>query len=254
MTGSLLIRLTKELTTAQLKSRYRRTVAGFLWVVLSPILIYSVQAFIFKHVLQIQVPNYAIFLLGGLLPWVFFSSSLDMGIPVLTSSKHLLSVFRVPPAVLISSSILDNWINFIAAFLIILIPCLLLNTFSWSGLLMLPLALIVLLTGIGGIVFFASLFNVFYRDVKYVLHLGTNILFFLTPIFYPIEFIPEKFRFLASLNPLYILISPVRICIYSFSFEAFVPALFKAALVSLVLASIAKFYWRKRINELYHFL
>jgi len=254
MTASLLIRLTKELTAAQLKSRYRRTVAGFLWVVLSPILIYSVQAFIFKHVLQIQVANYAVFLLGGLLPWVFFSSSLDMGIPVLTSSKHLLSVFKVPPAVLIFSSILDNWINFIAAFLIILIPCLMMNSFSWTGLLMLPFALIVLLLGIGSVVFFASLFNVFYRDVKYVLHLGTSMLFFLTPIFYPLEFIPEQFRFLASLNPLYILISPVRICIYSFSMEAFVPALAKAAVISLFLAGIAKLYWRKRINELYHFL
>ena len=55
----------KNLTVANMKSRYRKTFAGFLWVVMSPILIYGVQSLVFKHFLKIDIPDYSLFLLGG---------------------------------------------------------------------------------------------------------------------------------------------------------------------------------------------
>ena len=67
----------KVLTVANMKARYRKTMIGFFWVVLGPILMYSVQAFVFQKFLKLELHNYYLFLLGGLLPWIFITSSWD---------------------------------------------------------------------------------------------------------------------------------------------------------------------------------
>ena len=79
-----------ELTVASLKSRYRKTFAGFLWVVLNPLMMFGVQSLVFKTFMKIQVPDYHLFLLGGLLPWIFFSSTIQMGTPIFVTQSHLL--------------------------------------------------------------------------------------------------------------------------------------------------------------------
>ena len=70
-----------SLTLANMKARYRKTFAGFLWVILNPIILYSVQSVVFRKILKIELPDYSLFLLGGLLPWIFITSTLEMSIP-----------------------------------------------------------------------------------------------------------------------------------------------------------------------------
>ena len=66
------------LTFSEMKGRYRNTWAGFIWVIINPILMFSVQALVFKHILRLNMERYYLFLLGGLLPWIFISSTLNM--------------------------------------------------------------------------------------------------------------------------------------------------------------------------------
>lgn len=248
------LRQIRELTRAQMIARYRKTWAGFFWVILSPILIYGVQAVVFKHVLKIEVIDYSVFLLGGLLPWVFTVTSLEMGIPSLSSARQVLTVFRINPVVIVASSLLDNWVNFVAAFLVVLIPNLFFkSTLSW-GLFLLPLAAISLLIGVAGLVSILSLMNVFFRDVRHLVHLVTHILFFLTPIFYPEAYLPASLRWIAFLNPVYALIRPIRECVYQFSAPRFWSAMTASALVAMGLAALSTYYWVKKRNELYHAL
>lgn len=246
--------LTKELTFAQMKARYRGTVAGFFWVILNPVLMYLAQGLIFKSVLKIKVPNYALFLLGGLLPWTFVVTSLGMGVPVFQDSRQLLLAFRLPPFVLLASSILDNWINFLAAFLLILSGVSIFTPVNGRSLLLLPIAVLVLLAGVSGLLGCLSLLNVFYRDVRFITQFAVNLMFFLTPIFYPVEYVPADYRWLIGLNPLFALIDPVRRCVLGASLPDILGALARSLAMTVILLGASLVLWKWRKNDFYHTL
>ena len=140
-----------------MKARYRKTIAGFLWVILNPIILYLVQSVVFKKVLKIDIPDYTLFLLGGLLPWIFITNTLEMSIPYLYNSHNLLRGFRINPLLLVLSQVLDNFFNFLVAFVIILIPVFFLNSSGETAFYLLPLPILVLFISIASLSSFASL-------------------------------------------------------------------------------------------------
>lgn len=237
-----------------MKARYRKTIAGFIWVILNPVILYSVQSLVFKKILRIDVPDYALFLMGGLLPWIFITNTLEMSIPYLFNSHNLLRGFRINPFLLILCQVLDNFFNFVVAFLLILIPVTMFSTYENTAFFLLPLPIFVLLVAIASISALASLMNVFYRDTKFVLTFILNIMYFITPIFYPIEFVPQKYRWIVDINPLFYLVEAFRTAVYGHNPSVFWPALMKAAMVSLGFSLITFWYWRKRKNDLYYYI
>ena len=242
----------KVLSSAGIKARYRKTLIGFFWVILSPVLMYSVQAFVFQKVLRIELDNYPLFLLGGLLPWIFISFTWDTSTSCLINSSSLLKGIQISPLTILCSAILDNFINFITSFLLILVPVLFYSQVISLHLLFLPVALIFILlftlfsTGI------LSVLYVFYRDIKYVTSFGMSLLFFLTPIFYPASFVPENYQILISFNPIYIIISPFRASIYgdASTLELTFMLLKSGALVVLSYLLLTGI-WNQKKNELY---
>lgn len=242
----------KVLSYAGLKSRYRQTSIGFFWVILSPLLMYSVQAFVFQRVLKINLDNYSLYLLGGLLPWIFISFTWDTTISCLVNASSLLKGIQLSPQTVLCSSILDNFINFIAGFILILIPVLFYTREFNLNLFLLPLALLLILlftvftTGILAILY------VFYRDIKYVTNFGMSLLFFLTPIFYPASLVPENYQIFVEINPIYIVINPFRSAVYG---EVEVMSLLWMLLKSSALIIVSYFLlislWKRKKNELY---
>lgn len=239
------------MTKSNMMSRYRKTIAGFIWVVMNPIIMYAVQSFVFRKLLKIAVPNYALFLLSGLLPWIFITMTIDMVTPVLDLSNELLKSFKMNPVVLVCSQVLDNFFNFLFAFFVVLIPSWFFMGGDWRGLILLPPILFSLLLFVGSACWFLSTLQVFFKDVKFVVSFIFSILFFLTPIFYPIDYIPESYRFLVKLNPIYAQIEPFRFSIYNFNFEELVKSMLRAYAYSTTLVAMAFFYWRKKKNEFY---
>ena len=250
----IFIRQLISLTFANMKARYRKTIAGFLWVILNPIILYSVQSVVFRKILKIELPDYSLFLLGGLLPWIFITSTLEMSIPYLYNSHNLLRGFRINPFLLILCQVLDNFLNFLIAFVIILIPMMILTENQQSAFYYLPLPILVLLISIASISSLASLMNVFYRDTKFVLTFILNIMYFITPIFYPVEFVPTEYRWIIDMNPLFYLVEAFRSAVYNFEPSYFWMSLIKAFLISLFFALISFLYWKKRKNDLYYYI
>ena len=108
------------LAMANMKARYRDTIAGFIWVVLNPLIMFGAQSVAFKKFLRLDVPNYYLFLLGGLLPWIFLVNSLQMCTPVFEEKGPLLKSFKIQPLVVLSAQLFDNFVNFLFAFFILL--------------------------------------------------------------------------------------------------------------------------------------
>lgn len=239
------------LTIFNMKARYRKTLAGFFWVILNPIIMYTAQAYVFKYILNINVPDYSVFLLSGLLPWMFMSQSLDMCVPIIQSQGELIKSFSFSPFVLVVSQLLDNFINFLFSFIIIFIPAMFLSNISLTGLIFLPISILLLVLTTGVTVYLFSLLQIFYRDIKFVLQFFTNIMIFLTPIFYPVHRIPENVRWLVDFNPFFVVIKHIRICIYSFDINSYLIAI-SANIVMLVCISVITHYFiKRRYNEIY---
>lgn len=243
-----------QMTWANMKSRYRKTFAGLIWVIMNPILMYGAQSLAIKNFLRLELPNFYVFLLGGLLPWIFITQTLNMTAPVIVANGELLKSFKINPKVLLYSQILDNFINFLISFLLLFFPLWLQTKENPAGLIFLPLALFLLLLGTFAIGSFLALLNVFFRDTAFVVNFLTGVLFFLTPIFYPASYIPDKYRFFVELNPFYAFIRPVRSTIYHYDFEVMMMSFGKALLFLIPLLALSIFYWRSKKNALYFYV
>lgn len=233
-----------------MKARYRKTIVGFFWVILNPILMYSVQAIVFTKFLQLDLPNYYIFLLGGLLPWIFINSSWDFCTSSIVSAAGILKSFQISPLTILFSSIFESFVNFFAAFLILIIPTLIFSNSLTTGLLLFPISLVllVLFTSLTTAIF--ALLYVSYRDIKYITQFLMSILYFLTPIFYPPSFIPAQYQWIIGINPLYMIIAPFRACLYDTPLLEILTMQLKGVLVVFILGLIFKTYWKKCKNEI----
>lgn len=241
----------KVLTFANMKARYRKTFVGFAWVVLNPILMYSVQSLVFKKFLQIDHPEYYLFLLGGLLPWIFINSSWDTCTTTITNASQVIKSFQISPLIILASSLLDCFINFFAAFFIMVIPTLLISQVFSINLMLLPLSISILVLFTVTTTSIFSILHVFYRDIKYVTHFAMSLLFFLTPIFYPPDYIPSSLQWIVNYNPIYIIIAPFRGCLYGGAIREILILQSQGLIISIILLGLFVRLWQKKKNELF---
>ncbi len=206
----------------------------------------------FRKFLRLDTPNYHLFLLGGLLPWIFITSTIGMGTPVFVSNSHLLRSFKINPMIILFAQILDNFVNFLASVFIILTPIYLFSDQPLLNLLGIPLAIIPLLVTTAAITVILSTLNVFYRDINFVVGFILNLLFFLTPVFYPREYVPDQFRWIIDVNPFLYIIEPFRWLFLSPSWDEFMISLVKGVGVSLVFLRISFYVWKRKRNEFYY--
>ncbi len=246
-----LLKQSVALTIANMKSRYRRTFAGFIWVIMNPILVFLIQNFVFRNILNIKIDHYVLFLLGGLLPWIFISQTLDMVTPVLVNSANLFKSMTIHPLVIINAQILDNFINYLFAFLIVLFFSATNCYQLFHELFALIIPMLLLFLGTFLVSWLLAILHVFYRDTRFVVTVLLNLLFFLTPIFYPISLIPSGVRWIVLFNPIYSLIEPVREAIYQYQFSDLFTSCLKSLIFSIVFLILAICVWKKVKNELY---
>jgi lipopolysaccharide transport system permease protein len=249
-----LLTIISTLTVSEMKGRYRNTWAGFAWVVLNPIIMFGVHALVFKHIMQIQLDRYYVFLLGGLLPWIFVSSSLTMTSHTLITSREILLSFQVSPLAILASKIIDNFVNFLAPFSMVFISLLFQEEFSLVGLATVPLSMTLMLIFTYCFSSLTAIAQVYFRDVQYILNFVMSILYFLTPIFYPKEMVPKSLVWIVEINPFYAIIHPLQIALYNYNFDVLMLALSKSIIVTIITISIFILFWRRKRNELYLYL
>lgn len=185
--------------------RYKQTIAGFSWTLIQPVLTVIIFTFLFgqiTNVSQSSIP-YPIFVFSGLLFWNLFSRSIITASESIISNQNLVKKIAFPRIILPLASIGVHIIDFFSSLIIFIF---LLFIFHYqpniTGLLIIPLALVItLISAIGLGCFFASI-NVKYRDVRLLLPFLIQLLFFLTPVIYPLSSIDKKYQIILLLNPL----------------------------------------------------
>ncbi|MCB0350770.1 MAG: ABC transporter permease [Bdellovibrionales bacterium] len=251
LTQPIFIRQTAKLVQASLRTRYRGTWSGFLWVILLPIFTFGAQSYAFHYILKMDVEHYPLFLLTGLLPWIFISQSLDMSATSLLNNAKMLKSFPISPYAIVLSQITDNFINYLAAFIVLIIPIKLWLDWPLGHLIYMIVPLISLFIFVTSASFLLSAINVLYRDTKFILSFFLSIAFFMTPIFYPVDFIPPNMRWVADYNVFYSIIRPIQILSTQFSMDDYWQANLKSYLTSITLAVFTIYYWRKKRNAIF---
>ena len=193
--------LITALAGRELKGRYRGSILGFLWTFFNPLLLLLVYALVFSVYFRVQMENYAVFMFTGLLPWIFFSQSLNEGAAAVTDGGSLVTKVLFPLQVLPAVKVLANFINFVLSLPILLVFMAANKVALTYHLVAFPLVAGVHLVFTFGFALILSASNVFMRDTRHILANMLTLWFFLTPVLYPLKQVPEKYRFLVYLNP-----------------------------------------------------
>jgi len=202
------------LVAKQLKLRYRGSVLGFLWTMLNPLLLMVVYTLVFSVYFRLEMDHYPAFLFAGLLPWIWFASSLQQGATCILDSAGLVTRSRFPAEVLPVVTLTANTVNFLLTLPLLFAFLLAFRIALGPALLALP-ALIALEYFLAlGFMLVLSALNIHFRDLQHILVHVLVVLQFLTPIFYPLSLIPASVRPWALLNPVAILITAFQDVLY----------------------------------------
>lgn len=205
--------LLRQLVIREVKLRYKRSALGFAWTVLNPLLAMVIFTMVFSRIFSSR-PNYSLYVFTALLGWNLFSLGTSRGLDSVVLNGPIIRKVFVPKAIFPIATVVSQVVNFVFT----LVPLFLLMAAVGAGfslhLLWLPIPLVSLTCFALGIALLVGTFNVFFRDVKYFYEAGLLAWFYATPIFYPPEIIPEKFKFLLYMNPMYALLESLRAPVY----------------------------------------
>jgi lipopolysaccharide transport system permease protein len=188
----------------QLKIRYKQTVLGVLWAIIQPFFLMVIFSIFFGRLAKIPSEGipYPIFAYAGLLPWSYFAKSLNACTESLVGNSHLITKVYFPRFIIPLSSVLSGLVDFSIAFSILLAMMFYYQIIPTLAALLLPfLILMAMATALGVGLWFSAL-NVLYRDIRYAISFLVQFWFFATPVVYPSNLVPEKWRVLYSLNPM----------------------------------------------------
>ena len=202
--------LVYEMVKREIKLRYRGTWLGFLWTMLNPLIMTAVYTLVFQYILKVGIPNYSAFLFCALLPYNWFNEAVNTGMGCILDRPNYVRDSIFPTQILPVTSIAVGMMNYVFALPILFIILLVFKvTLTWY-ILALPLIMLIQFLFALGIVFFLATYNVFLRDLRYIVQNVLMALFFITPVMYDIKTVPERFQFVFSYNPLTQLIYAYR--------------------------------------------
>lgn len=192
----------KSWTRKELRTRYKGSFLGFLWTFVNPLLQLIVYSIIFPLILRINQENYAMFMFVALIPWNFFTTSIQGACGLIVGNSSLVTKVYFPREILPISFALSGMMNMIFSYAIVF-PMLAIFRipFTWN-ILWLPLLIVTQTILCMGIALLFSSINVFFRDLEYFIGVALMALYFLTPIMYSLSSMPEKMRWILRLNPM----------------------------------------------------
>lgn len=234
-----------SLVKRDLKSRYKGSFLGFLWMFLNPLLQVCVYTVVFSTIMRMGIEKFYLFFFVALVPWLFFSTCLSAGTTVIFSQQDMVKKIYFPREVLPLAFTLSQFVNmllsFVIVFVVVLVSGVSINLLAW---LYLPLIMLIEFVLALGITFLVSALTVYFRDLEHILSIVSMAWMYLTPVIYPVEMVPEAFRGIFYLNPMTSLIVAYRDILYYGRIPE-VSTLLNAVILGIVILIIGRFSFSK---------
>ena len=206
----------RTMVIKDIKSRYTGSLFGPLWLIVTPLYQILLYTFLFSTILRIRfdegagTSSFVVYLLAGMIPWLFFSEATMRGISAFIDNAHIIKKVKFPVEVCIATVVISSAVTFLIYLILYFAMLIFMGVlkFQTVPLFIVPVVVQVLLTL--GLAFGLGSLAVFFRDITQATSMVLNLLFFLTPIVYPANAIPEKLRGLFNINPFYSIVEMSR--------------------------------------------
>jgi ABC-2 type transport system permease protein len=220
-----------------LKLKYRGSALGFLWSLANPLAMLVVYSVAFTYILKIQRPRFVLFLFVGLLAWTFFSQTVSMATGTISDAGGLLKSVRFPRTVMPMATVLFNLSQYLMTFCVLL-PVMLIafRVAPAAPMLAYPAVLLLLVLFTSGLALTVSVANVYYRDVRHLVEVGLQVMFWLTPVIYDLNDVPHRLRLAILVSPMSPFITALHDIFYRQSWPD--PTVWIAAIVWAVVAFV----------------
>ena len=206
--------LLKTSVHKEIRGKYKGSFLGVLWSFLNPLLMVLVYAIVFPYIMRIQQEHYLVFLITGIIPWVFFTSVVTSGCNCVWTNGGIIKKVYFPREILPISVVLASLINFLISVIIILIFVIFGGIGISKYLILFPLIALIQSCLSLGFLLILSAINVYVRDIEYIVQFIVNLVFYATPILYTTDMFPQNFRIILYLNPMAHIIDAYRSIFY----------------------------------------
>ncbi len=187
-----------------LRKRYKRSILGYLWSMLNPLLMMIVLTVVFSKMMRSEdIDHYAIFLFAGMIPWTYFSSTVLASLHAIKGNIQIISQIPVPKYLFVLSLAFSNMYTFVIS----LVPLILISLFmghpiTWHFLLF-PICFIPLFFITMGVSLCLAALNVFFEDTEHLTGVVIQAMYFLCPILYPMTMLPPEVVTILEFNPMF---------------------------------------------------
>jgi lipopolysaccharide transport system permease protein len=201
-----------HMTVRHLRGQYKQSILGYAWAILNPLSLMLTLSFVFSVLLRFEsggIP-YPLFLFMGLLPWLFFSSAVSSATDSITGAFSLVTKVYFPREVLPMAAVLTKIVD-LGFGLIILVALMVYLGYppEWT-IIWVPVLFFIHFLFTLGIAFPLAALNLFFHDVRFLVGVILTLWFYLTPVIYPVDIVPERYEIVFDLNPNALFINAYR--------------------------------------------
>ena len=236
--------LFEELVKRDFKKKYKGTVLGMIWSVLSPLLTLLVMSLVFTTFFGTSIPHYTIYLFAGNLIYAFFNESTSQGMTSLLENAPIFTKVNVPKYLFLLAKNSQTMINFAINLCVFFVFCLFDGiTFTWKFVLLLYPIIYMLAINVGIGMTLSALY-IFFRDMQYLWSVFSLLLMYMSAIFYSIDVFPPVAQNLFLVNPVYLAIRYFRKIVI----DGVVPSVWfhlLMAAMAIVLLLFGRFLYKK---------
>lgn len=240
--------LIKELVLRDIKRKYRRSILGYLWSMLNPLLMMLITAMVFSNLFRFDIHNYALYLLTGQILFTFYSEATNFAMSSIIENGALLKKIYVPKYLFPISRVVSSAVNLCFTMPAMIVMMLITDQKISLNLLFCVIPLILLFFFCIGVGLFLSAFAVYFRDVFHLYGVLLTALNYATPIFYPTKIIPIKYKMILDINPLSYFLAAFRDVVYLNTIPS-VDLLLTCLLLSASALAVGIYFFNKKQNN-----
>ncbi|WP_163783774.1 ABC transporter permease [Myxococcus vastator] len=237
-----------SLVQRELKARYRGSFLGFLWTFLNPTLHMLVYVLLFTVVMRQNIPNFPFFMFVGLLPWIWFSTSVGGGASAISDRRDLLTKVRFPAQVLPTAVVVTNLCNFVLSLPLMLGLGMAYGQWPTWHVVLFPVVVLIQLTFTLALTFILAAINVTFRDLQHIVSNLLTLWFFATPVLYPLSTIQDESArsLMRALNPMVSLMTSYQAIFYEHRLPDAGPLMALAAISVVLLWGASSIFEARR--------
>lgn len=204
-----------SLVRRELRGKYKGSVLGFLWTYINPLCQIVIYSIVFSVIFKVEIENFYLYLVIGMMPWIFFSSSVQGGSTCIRSQADMVKKIYFPREVLPISFVTSMFINMLLSFIIVFGAVLISGIgFNLYAILFLPFIMLIEYIFTLGITFIVSSCTVYLRDLEQIIGVIMMAWIYLTPIMYSLDSMPEAVKKVINLNPMTAIIESYHDILY----------------------------------------